>query len=209
MTMTATDICNLALNHIGREQITGLDEDTEAGRTCNLHYDLQRQVLLRAYNWSFARKFTQLTEMEVTTPGWKHTYEYPEDCVMARKMYNEDNTWILLEKNFPGNMDMVVIPVIGEDDAVINTKALVCNHADAYLEYTYDATTPELFPADFVQALSYYLAAAICVPLTGSEALAQQMQAQGSAILQEAKYTMMVERNRVPEYPSKYFKARW
>ncbi len=201
MSVTTTDICNLALNHIGREQISSIFEDTEAGRTCCLHYDLQRQVLLRAYNWSFARKYTALTEVNTTTPGWKHTYEYPEDCVMARKIYNADNTWCILEKNFPGNMDMVVL--------ANNEKALVCNHEDACLEYTYDATNADLFPADFVQALSYYLAAAICVPLTGSEALAQQMQAQGSAILQEAKFTMMGERNRVPDYPCKYFKARW
>ena len=90
-----------------------------------------------------------------------------------------------------------------------NTKALVCNHKDAYLEYTYDVKDADLFTADFAQALSYYLAAAICVPLTGSEALAQQMQAQGSGLLQEAKFTQMGERNRVPDYPCKYFKARW
>ena len=201
MTMTATDICNLALNHIGREQISALNEDTEAARTCNLHYDLQRQVLLRAYNWSFARKYTQLTAVNTTTPGWKYTYTYPSDCVMARKIYNEDNTWCILEKNFPGNMDQVVL--------ANNTKALVCNMKDAYLEYTCNATTVDLFPADFIQALSYYLAAAVCVPLTGSEQLAQQMQAQGMGILQEAKFTQIVERNRVPDYPSKYFRARW
>lgn len=120
---------------------------------------------------------------------------------MARKLYNEDNTWLYLEKNFPGNMDLVLL-----ND---NTKAIVCNHHDACLEYTFDVKDANLFSADFAQALSYYLAAAICVPLTGSESLGQQMQAQGSGILQEAKYTMMGERNRVPEYPCKYFKARW
>ena len=199
--MNITDICNLALNHIGREHIADLNEDTEAARTCKLHYDLQRQVLLRAYTWSFAKKYTKLSEINTKTPGWKYTYAYPNDCVMARKLYDEDNTWLYLEKNVPGNMDQVLL-----ND---NTKALVCNHKDAYLEYTYDVKDANLFTADFAQALSYYLAAAICVPLTGSEALAQQMQAQGQGILQEAKFTMMGERNRVPEYPSKYFKARW
>ena len=47
--MNITDICNLALNHIGRETIASLDEDTEAARTCKMHYDLQRQTLLRAW----------------------------------------------------------------------------------------------------------------------------------------------------------------
>ena len=199
--MNITDICNLALSHIGREQIASLNEETEAARTCKLHYDLQRQVLLRAYTWSFAKKYCKLSEIDTKTPGWKHTYAYPNDCVMARKIYNEDNTWCILWKNFAGNLDQVLL-----ND---NTKALVCNHKDAYLEYTYDVKDADLFTADFAQALSYYLAAAICVPLTGSEALAQQMQAQGGAILQEAKFTQMGERNRVPDYPCKYFKARW
>ncbi len=199
--MNITDICNLALNHIGRETIASLDENTEASRTCRLHYDLQRHVLLRAYTWSFAKKYAKLALLDVETPGWKYTYSYPNDCVMARKIYNEDNTWCILQKNFPGNMDQVLV-----ND---NTKALVCNHADAYLEYTYDVKDANIFTADFTQALSYYLAAAIAVPLTGSEALAQAMQAQGAGILQEAKFTMMGERNRVPDYPSKYFKARW
>ena len=199
--MNINDICNLALNHIGREQIASLDEDTEAARTCKLHYDLQRKVLLRAYTWSFAKKYVKLAELNVHTPGWRYTYAYPNDCVMARKIYNEDHTWLYLEQNFPGNMDLVLV-----ND---NTKAITCNHAEACLEYTYDCKDAELFSEDFAQALTYYLAAAICVPLTGSESLAQQMQAQGMGILQEAKYTMMGERNRVPDYPSKYFKARW
>ena len=199
--MNITDICNLALSHIGREVIASIDEDTEAARTCKMHYDLQRQVLLRAYTWSFAKKYTKLALLDVKTPGWKYTYAYPNDCVMARKIYNEDNTWCVLWKNFPGNLDQVMV-----NDS---TKALVCNHEEAYLEYTYDCKDAGLFTADFTQALSYYLAAAICVPLTGSEALAQQMQAQGAGILQEAKFTQMGERNRVPDYPSKYFHARW
>ena len=199
--MNITDICNLALSHIGREVIASIDEDTEAARTCKLHYDLQRKTLLRAYTWSFAKKYTKLALLDVTTPGWKYTYAYPNDCVMARKIYNEDNTWCVLWKNFPGNLDQVMV-----NDS---TKALVCNHEEAYLEYTYDCKDAGLFTADFTQALSYYLAAAICVPLTGSEALAQQMQSHGAGILQEAKFTMMGERNRVPDYPSKYFKSRW
>ena len=199
--MNITDICNLALNHIGREHIASLDEDTEAARTCKMHYDLQRKVLLRAYTWSFAKKYIKLSEIDTKTPGWRHTYAYPNDCVMARKIYNEDHTWLLLEKNFPGNLDQVLL-----ND---NTKALVCNYKYAYLEYTYDVKDADLFQADFAQALSYYLAGAIAVPLTGSEALAQQMQGMGAQLLQEAKFTAMGERNRVPDYPSKYFRARW
>ena len=199
--MNITDICNMALNHIGREQIASLNEETEAARTCKIHYDMQRRVLLRAYTWGFAMKTAKLALIDKTLPGWKYVYAYPNDCVMARKIFNEQNTWCVLQKNFDGNMDQVIL-----ND---NTKALVCNHADAFLQYTYDVKDAELFTEDFAQALSYYLAGAIAVPLTGSQALAQQMQQMGSQLLEEAKFTQMKERNNVPEYPSKYFRARW
>lgn len=198
--MNITDICNMALNHIGRETIADLNEDTEAARTCKIHYDLQRRVLLRSYTWGFAMKTVKLALINTKIPGWKYVYAYPNDCVMARKIFNEDNTWSVLEKNFKGNVDQVIL-----ND---NTKALVCNYPDAFLQYIYDVKDAALFTDDFAQALSYYLAGAICVPLTGAQALAQQMQQIGSQLLAEAKYTQMEERNKVPEYPSKYFMAR-
>lgn len=198
--MNNTDICNMALNHIGRETIAGLNEDTEAARTCKIHYDLQRRVLLRSYTWGFAMKTVKLALIDTKIPGWKYVYAYPNDCVMARKIFNEDNTWSVLEKNFKGNVDQVIL-----ND---NTKALVCNYPDAFLQYIYDVKDADLFTDDFAQALSYYLAGAICVPLTGAQALAQQMQQIGSQLLSEAKFTQMEERNKVPEYPSKYFMAR-
>ena len=198
--MNITDICNMALNHIGREQIASLHEDTEAARTCKIHYDMQRKVLLRAYTWSFAMKTAELALIDKTVPGWKYVYAYPHDCVMARKIFNKDNSWVVLRKNFAGNMDQVIL-----ND---NTKAIVCDHKDAFLQYTYDVKDAELFTDDFAQALSYYLAGAIAVPLTGSAAMAQQMQQMGSQLMAEAKFTQMEERNKVPEYPSKYFHAR-
>lgn len=198
--MNNTDICNMALNHIGRETIASLNEDTEAARTCKIHYDIQRRVLLRNYTWSFAAKTAKLAQLDATVPGWGYVYAYPNDCVQCRKIFNEDNSWVVLRKNFAGNMDQVVL-----ND---NTKALVCDHADAFLQYTYDVKDADLFPEDFTQALAFYLAGDIAMPLTGSQQLAQSMKAQGDALLQEARFTMMNERNAVPEYPCKYFMSR-
>lgn len=198
--MNITEICNMALNHIGRERIADLDEDSEPARTCKIHYDMQRRVLLRNYTWSFARKYSKLSLLDTDTPGWNYTYAYPNDCVMARRLYNEDNTWQVLRRNFKGNMDQVLL-----ND---NTKALVCNYEDACLEFTYDVKDCNLFTDDFAMALSYYLAAAIAIPLTGSQTMASSMQNLGAAYLSEARFTMSDERNRVPESPSKYFNSR-
>ena len=199
--MNITDICNIALNHIGKEMITSFNEESEAARTCKMHYDLQRKVLLRAYTWSFAAKTVRLPLLAECLPGLYYVYPYPPECVMARKIFNEETTEDVLEHNLKGNVDQILL-----ND---NTKAIVSNYKNAFLQYTYDAKDANLFPADFSQALSYYLASAIAIPLTGSAALSQQMLQLGSNILAESKFTMMDERNRTPEYPCNYLKARW
>ena len=199
--MNITDICNIALNLIGRGSIASLDEDSEAARTCRLHYDMQRRILLRTYTWSFALRTDKLALLDVEVPGWEYAYAYPNDCVMARKIFNDENSWFTLGKNQKLTTDIVNI-----ND---NSRALVCHQELAYLQYTVDVKDANLFSDDFAQALAYYLAAAIALPLTGSATIAQQMQQQGAGMLAEAKFTMADERNRVPEYPSKYAKARW
>ena len=58
--MNITDICNLALNHIGREHIASLNEETEPARTCKMHYDLQRgdQEYINRHHIEWQRKYT-------------------------------------------------------------------------------------------------------------------------------------------------------
>ena len=38
--MTETDLCNMALSHIGEGLITSLDDDNETARICNQYYQV-------------------------------------------------------------------------------------------------------------------------------------------------------------------------
>ena len=192
--MNITDICNMALNHIGKGAVTAVTDQHELGRTLKIHYDLQRQMLLTEYTWGFARRTERLSQLAVEEPGWEYVYAYPNSCLMVRQVINEDTG------DTKNPYDIVNI-----ND---NTKAIVCNLAGAYIHYTYDAKDVELFSADFKQALSYFLAGAISIPLTGSSAMAQQMKNEGAALLQQAKTRMSQERSGTFEYVSTYVRGR-
>lgn len=193
-TMNITDICNMALNHIGKGTVTSVDDRNELGRTLKIHYDLQRQMLLTEYTWGFARRTEKLALLDKEIPGWDYVYAYPNTCLMVRQVFNRETG----DKRNPYD-------IVNLND---NTKAIVCNLADAYIHYTYDAKDVELFSPDFKQALSYFLAGSIAVPLAGSATLAGQMKNEGAALLNQAKTRMAQERNGSYDYVSSYVRGR-
>ena len=192
--MNITDICNMALNHIGKGTVTSVSDQNELGRSLKIHYDLQRQMLLTEYTWGFARRTEKLSLLAKEIPGWDYVYAYPNTCLMVRQIFSEDTG------DTKNPYDIVNLNE--------NTKAIVCNLPDAYIHYTYDAKDVDLFSADFKQALSYFLAGAIAIPLTGSAAMAQQMKNEGAALLQQAKTRMSQERSGKVEYVSAYVRGR-
>jgi hypothetical protein len=82
MAASETDICNLALGHLGERPITSLAEDTVAGRACNLHYAATRDELLRSHRWNFAQDRKVLSRLaQAPAFGWSHQYALPDDCL--------------------------------------------------------------------------------------------------------------------------------
>lgn len=193
--MNITDICNMALNHIGKGTVTAVTDQNELGRTLKIHYDAQRRWLLTEYNWGFAKRTEKLTWIDAVKPGWEHLYAYPTGCLMVRLVYNE-------ETGCTSNP----YEIVNIND---NTKAIACNLAGAYIDFTYDAKDVDLFSPDFQQALSYFLAGAIAVPLTGSEQLGQQKKSEGATMLNQAKTRTMQEQSGKHEYVSAYVRGRF
>ena len=192
--MNITDICNMALNHIGKGIVTAVTDQNELGRTLKIHYDLQRKMLLTEYTWGFARRTERLSLMDQKIPGWDYVYAYPNTCLMIRAVFNGDT----------GDTENPY-DIVNLND---NTKAIVCNLADAYIHYTYDAKDVDLFSPDFQQALSYFLAGDIAIPLTGSASLSQQMKNEGATLLHQAKTRTMQERKQNQDYVSSYVRGR-
>ncbi len=194
--MTNTDICNLALSHIGVGTIRDIHDETETARTCALYYDLTRRMLLREYPWGFARRIERLAKTQTRIMGFRHAYMYPELCVHIYRL--TDGT--------PDASERVQYEVVNLDNS---TKVIATDVDDAWADYVFDVTDPDVWDTIFVEALTRKLAADMCMRLVGNAGLfEQQMQmyqmALGAAMTQVAK-----ERQKDPEPLRRYEQARW
>ncbi len=69
MAADSTEIANLALGRIGHEKISDITDDNKAARQCNLAYTNERDVLLTAFPWNFAKKNVFLENKTYATAG--------------------------------------------------------------------------------------------------------------------------------------------
>ena len=196
--MNNTEICNLALAYIGKGTIASLDEKNENARQCKLHYDHQRQMLLRDYDWSFAKRTVQLALVNTKIDGWRYAYKYPASCLAIRRIFSEDS----LQPN-RGTAQYELI-AINDSDIVIAT-----NVENAKCEYTADVVNGELFAAEFDEALARAVAGAACLALAGNEQMQQTQYNLMQYALVKAKVTTAKEQDWRQEYPDVYIKARY
>tara|TARA_R110002126_G_scaffold110234_6_gene247357 strand:+ start:56 stop:646 length:591 start_codon:yes stop_codon:yes gene_type:complete len=150
-------IAKLALQHIGdRYDIASITEESVEAEQINLVFDDTRDELLRRYPWRFAKKYTSPSALDVTVPGlWDYAYQYPSGCMKVRGITN------------PLGIDVEAIKfevALLADD----TKVILTNEADAELFYTSQVTDTTRFDPEFTTALSFLLAARVCMALTGS-----------------------------------------
>lgn len=195
--MNNTDICNMALAYLAKGRISSIEENNEQARQCKLFYDHTRKGLLREYSWGFAKRVIRLGELEAVNPDWSYIYAYPEKCVCARRIFNENESVSSLDKD---RYDLFLVSD--------NVLAIGCDVQQAYLEYTYDTEDVELFSSDFTEALARMLAFNICLQLSGNGAMQQTQYQLAQAALSRAKYTTAAERQDKLDYPDKYFTAR-
>lgn len=160
MAQSETDICNLALGHLGSgKQIADLNKERSAeANSCRTFYAQARDELLRDTEWPFATKVATLALVTNNpTTEWAFSYQYPSDCWYARRIPSASRT-DTRESRIPYRIRY------GASGAEIYTD--MCS---AQLEYTVKVTDPTRFPPDFVQALALRLAAYIAPSLTGGD----------------------------------------
>lgn len=195
--MQKTDICNMALAYIGRGQIVDIESDDEAARQCKRHYDNTRRLLLRQYEWSFARRQEKLVALTETINGFAHSYMYPEKCIKAIAVVEEGKAYDPFRQH-----DFEVLNVDN------NTKCIATNIGNAFLDYIYDVTDADIFDQLFIEALARKLASNLVMALAGDHKMADAQYSMYQAALQEAKSLQAKERNRRLEFPNGYAKAR-
>lgn len=154
------EIVNIALSRLGADSINALTEATEGARQANLLWDSVRDIVLRDFPWNCATKTGPLAQVGSSPhPEWEYTYQYPADCVYARRIFNGGSK----AKKDPEEF-RVAIASSG------STKIILARIPEAFLEYTARITDPNLYDGLFVDALAWRLGAEMAMPVTGNAA---------------------------------------
>ncbi len=140
------DICNKALQKLGRVRVSSLTEDSENAREINFAYDTIRRQALCAADWRFAEKRVALAA-DTTAPVWGYAVRYalPADCLRIRKVKNVGYPW----------------EQVGD---YIETDLT----APLYMAYTEDIEDTTVFTPGFVDFFATLLAIEVVEKLTQS-----------------------------------------
>lgn len=165
MAENQTDIANMALSHLGvGTTIENLETDRSAeAKSVRTFYDSARKELLRLTPWPFATKYATLSlitsseDDDHETDDWGFVYQYPSDCVFMRRIA----TGFMVDTR-----DSLIDYELVHNNTGIR---IYTDQEDARIEYTKDVETVQLFPPDFVQALSLRIAAYIAPRITGQD----------------------------------------
>lgn len=139
MSLSPTDICNLALARVGHRDGNPLldysSDQTKAGRLCRLMYPINVEATLRAHRWNFATKRATLAKLATApTYGYSSAFQLPVDFL--RLAYTQDE-----EQGY-------------DQDYRIEGRTLLAN-ADTYsIEYVANITDSTQFDAMFADAVA-------------------------------------------------------
>lgn len=160
MAFSKIQIYNLTLNHLGLNgNIQSADQTDSTVLTLNLFYDVAVEQVLKDFDWNFANTCVELTPTQSgvsLNPLYRYEFEYPNDCVCARKI---SLTGLPEEKiDFKPSTDRN------------NARVILSNVQGGMLEYTRMVTNENYFTAEFVMAISIYLASLVAEGITGQTA---------------------------------------
>jgi hypothetical protein len=168
-------ICNRALDMLGAEPVTSLDDDTKAARLCARNYEPVRDAVLRAYPWNVAIRRASLAAL-ADVPAWGYARQFqlpegpePESCLR-------------------------ILTVDGESEQGIRYKVegrRILTDAAAPLRILYIARVADPAALDpmLADAIATRLAADLSYSMTASAALGQTLMSVYQAKLTEARMT--------------------
>jgi hypothetical protein len=167
MAVSEVQIAKLALQHLGdRYDITSLDESGTEAEQVNLVFANLRDALIREHPWKFALRYYTPGALTGTPPArWGYMYTYPSDALKVWRIVNpldpHKNELPPLKWTIARNAD--------------DTKVLLTDEAEPEFEYSKLVTDSAEFDANFDMALSYRIAEAIAMPITGDLSIKQSM----------------------------------
>ena len=170
-----TRICNMALSHLGAGlELSNVDsERSNEAAACRMFYESARRLTLKAFPWPFATKIAALALItEQPNTEWAYSYRYPADCLEHRR--------ILSGIRNDTRSTRVPSKLANDETGLV----IFTDQENAFSEYTIDEQNNNLFPEDFMMALSYRLATMIAARVTGGDPFKMGDRAMQNFVLQ-------------------------
>lgn len=148
-------LANLALMLTGTTKTIATASDaTNERRVAEAWYPVALEFVLADRPWEFAAKRASLSTEAGTPPtNWAYQYTYPTDAIKVVR--------VLPATGSTRRDEQIPFQIVNT-----GTKLIVCtNEQTATVEYTSLVSDPDLFDPSFKQALAYYLATLMAVPL--------------------------------------------
>ena len=201
-----TMICNMALTQLGLEMIENLDQQNDPAKLMKLYYPIVLRRILSEYDWNFARKTLDVTEVtpDIQYKNYDYSFQLPEDFLVARRVRPEQNYWEIYDNdtlvlNTPAQR---MINVLDPDDYNVVNEEL-----QYYVELTYTRNDVDAMKmnAGFLQYFAYSLAQETGFMLTGDIGVVQMVlnlsnSYQSIAHVEDSTNTRMREPNERPPW---------
>lgn len=171
------EICCRALDLLGAQPITALDDGSVAARLCARNYGPARDSVLRDYPWNDAQARAVLAA-DAQPPAWGFAYAFtlPVDCLRVVEIDGElrhGGRWRL------------------EGDKLLTDAA-----GPLHIRYTRRLTDPGRIGPLLADAIAARLAAQIAFPITNSASQAEQMRALAEQMIRRARHIDAVEQSQ-------------
>ena len=150
--VSETSICNLALQLLGAERITSLDQATRNARSCLACYALIRDRELSRQAWRFAKRTAELAASAVVPEDDDFDAAYPLPSDFLRLIKPKDRN----------DLDWEVVNHGGSPAIITN------DGAPLKIQYIGEITDTTKYPMTFVHALACAIAEHLAEELTQS-----------------------------------------
>lgn len=155
-----TEIANMALRDIGISRtVTDVDLDrTAEAQAIRDYYNITLKTVLRAFPWPFALRRQTLAQLSANPlTEWGFGYRVPPEALRVWR----------LPSGYRPDTRKTILPYEIESDA--NGEIIYSSESPANVLITVLVTNTELYPADFVTALHYRLAADVAPSVTAGD----------------------------------------
>lgn len=168
--MTDIEIINAALTHCGASKIASLADASNEAVVASTHWQICRDAVLESRAWLFATTRLVLVE-DASAPafGYAHRFVIPSTVIRVIQCYD-------------ANEDII-------DDWVREGGFILTDETTVKVIVITRIIDTSVYPPSFTETLGYWLASALCVPLTENRQRATDLLAIAEKKVKEAAYT--------------------